>query len=294
MIKKSIFGVLFFISFVVMLYEVKQVLTQSLDLFSLDLKNYLPYLTFSAVTLLAGLLFVIFVTFSQDWKLITAVLLLSNLGCFLFFPAPFSFLLALGFLSLYAFSYVVLDNKLKTYLTFQASTLLSPSVNSLARLFIVLVSVVYFLSTTAGFNPQTWQVPDSLVDMVSSFTNQAVTPNTAQSIPSTQLNLFKQNPELLRQFGINIDQLDNLTTPATNTGNVLRNSIKQQLKRVFNPYLGYLPLLLAFLFFISLSSVVSLLAILTPVVVWLIFWVLDKTGFTRFEKTTREVQKLVV
>jgi hypothetical protein len=58
--------------------------------------------------------------------------------------------------------------------------------------------------------------------------------------------------------------------------------------------LAYIPAVLAVLFYFTLQFIAGFLEMLVPFLLWLIFWILEKTGFTKYVVEQREVKKLVV
>lgn len=115
----------------------------------------------------------------------------------------------------------------------------------------------------AGF-----QIPDSLID-----TALKMTPLDAAS---DQNSILTQLPvaELMRD--------------------TIKQTIKDQIQGFIKPYINFIPAILTVLLFLTLQSLTSLLNILVYPLLWLIFFILEKTGFVTFTTEMRPVKKLIV
>jgi hypothetical protein len=63
---------------------------------------------------------------------------------------------------------------------------------------------------------------------------------------------------------------------------------------MLKPYMTYIPGFLALMFFFAVNSIVALLGLLVSPLLWLLYLIFEKTGFIKFEITTREVKNMVV
>lgn len=196
-----------------------------------------------------------------------------------------------------------MENKLKTYLTFEPSTIFGPSIRHLSTLLVIAISFTYFLAINKQVAQQGFQVPDSVIDTALKFSGpqqiQSEELVIQPSLTSEQIELLKQNPDLLKQYGLDPKILDNINQPNKNNGssitqNLIKQTVKDQLNSIINPYLGIIAPVLALFLFLTLQSFTSFLGLLIYPILWLLFIILEKTGFITFTTETRPVKKMVV
>src|SRR3990172_10609958 len=108
-------------------------------------------------------------------------------------------------------------------------------------------------------------------------------------IPPEQLDLLKKNPDLLKQYGLDPKLLDTLTAPqkstaapANLTNELIKQTVKDQVQNFIKPYLNFIPAGLAILLFFTFHAFISIANLLISPLLWLIFLILEKTGFTKF------------
>lgn len=209
-------------------------------------------------------------------------------------------------------NYFNVKKTLLTYLDFRPNLLFNPHIKQLAGLLIIILSINYYLAVSSQIKLNGFQIPDSLIDAALKFTPQTNLPvqgfkdNKLAQLPSLtpeQIELLKQNPELLKQYGVDPSVLNNIPTPqATNqTAQVanqgtklLKPLLKGQLQKIIDPYLKYLPLLLTLLLFLTLHSFISVGYLILPAIIWMIFYLLEVTKFITFTTETRLVKKMIV
>lgn len=323
--KKLFFAVPFLISISWFFYQLNLFLKDIYLVFSLS-TSILVQLGLIVLSIsLSSLFFIIFAALATDLKFVLPVAILGSLLAIILFPAPLSLIVWVGTLISLGFTYLTLNNKLQTYLTFQASNLLTPSIKNLASFLIITASLSYFLAAEQEIKANGFKIPDSLIDTALKFAGPQIPdvkgtstetpkePETLASVSLTpeQINLLKQNPEVLKQYGIDPNSLDSLSTPSkspTSSKNkstketiaipasdqLVKTIIQNQIQNLVKPYLGIIPLFLAVLFFITLHSLHSLLSIVYPLIISLTFWMFEKTGFIKFTTEMREVKKMTV
>lgn len=303
--KKLLFAPFYLASFYVLLFLGKNIIENPNLLLSVNFDAYLTLIYFALCCLLTSFLFIVFVTLCQDWKFIGSTLLISNIFCFLLFKNPENLILATGFLCIGGLTYVLLDNKLKSYLTFQPTVILAPAIKNFAKLLVVLFSIAMFFTLTSLYQKSSFQLPDSLFDSVTKLipSQSSATDNTESNplsaLSADQLGSLKSNPGLLKQFGIDEKSLSSFGTKSVasvteTSNNIIKEGIKSQVNKFIEPYAPFIPFIFSVLFLISLTSLISLVSILVSGIVWLLFYILEQIGFTRFVKEMREVKKLVV
>lgn len=254
----------------------------------------LAYLVFAAF------FFVIFSTFSSDLKIAAPVFVLASLTPLLLLNPPSS-ILSSGFLLSLLLSFFLLEKKLATYLTFQPASLLAPSAKLLISLIILFTSFIFYLGSSAQIQKNGFTLPPSLVDFSLQFVEKQMPQGleeqqTLPQISPEQIKMLKQNPSLLKQYGLDPTILDQIENPKTivSSKELIKPMIEQQIQGFIKPYITYLPLILAAVFFLTLQSLASLISILLSPLLWFTFWILEKIGFTQFEVEQREVKKLVI
>ena len=258
---------------------------------STDFNFYLQLLTLVGLILLSSFFFVIFVTLASILKIILPACLLASLIPLLFLNPPSSFLLTGGaFLSFTAIS-LLLQKELDQYLTFKATSLLSPSIKQLATILLLVISVIFYLVAEKEVSQNEFKIPSSLIEMSLSLTQ------TSQSLevsPTTAVNQPQIPPELLKQYGVDPAVLEELDKPQNKPQNTMATLVESQINNLIKPYQQFIPLVLALLLFVTLKWLASILSILLTPLLWFIFWILEKTGFTKYEKEMREVKKLII
>lgn len=152
---------------------------------------------------------------------------------------------------------------LLAYLTFNPTALLGPAVRHLSGLLILSFCLVYFLSASKIIAQNGLQIPDSLIDTALKFSS----PTSPNSPDLLQLSI---PPDLLKQ------------------------TVKDQLQGLIKPYQGFVPASLAVMLFLTLQSLTSILNLLIYPLLWVTFFILEKTGFVKFEVEQRPVKKLIV
>lgn len=152
-----------------------------------------------------------------------------------------------------------------------------------------------------------FEIPDSLIDTAIKIASPSeTTSQKAQtpkfSISKEQINLLKESSALLEQYGIDPKILDNLSSSANNSvdseeilpQNIIKKTLKDQLQNALEPYLGIIPAVLTALLFFTLLSFASILNLFIYPLLWIIFYILEKSGFVKFTTETRTVRKMVI
>lgn len=306
-VKKLIFAPIFLLVFGLLIYKLIPFLKSYDFIFSLSINTFIELITLSGLISLSCFLFVLFSTLAANWKFNIPIALLSSLIPMLFLDPSLGIVFAATIFVSLLITNVGLDSNLSSYLTFQPTSLLGPSIRNLSGLFILGFCIVYFLSISKVISKNSFQVPEELLDTAASISassipnlqTEQITTTTSQITPD-QLNTLKSNPQLLQQFGINPKVLDSLNTSqkSTTTSNpstsFIKQTIKDQIQNFVKPYIDFIPAFLTILLFLILQSITSVINLLVYPLLWLTFLILEKTGFTRFETEQRTVKKLVV
>lgn len=292
--KKLSFAPFFIASLIYTLYLLNSILSSPEILLSLDLNALILPLSLTALILMTSFLYVVFVTLSQDLGLITVVSIIASFTPFIIFPTNLSLILGIGIFIGLMFVYFTLNNELKTYINFNPTNLLSPSIKNLATVFIIIFSIALFFITSSSIKNNGFKIPDSLINNLINLTPIPQLSKQNLKIDPKDLELIRQNPTLLEQYGIDLQTLDKLTNPNTSLESVFKDNIRKTLEDNLAPFISWIPIIASLFFFLSLKGVVSLLSIFLGVFISLVFLLIEKINLIHFIKEMREVKKLVV
>lgn len=302
--KKLIFAVPFLLLLAWFYLQLNQFLSNPNFFLSLDASLLVPLLLLLLSLILTSFFFILFATLASDKKIVLPVVFLASLLPLVFLPAPSSFILAACFFVSLAGIFFLLQTTLSTYFTFKATSLLSPAIKQIVTLILLASTVAFYFSANTDIQTHGFKLPSSVIDTALKFIPQQELADTTQtqipSISADQIKMLEQNPQLLKQYGLDPSILDTVKKAQENPKaalspqQVIKPMIESQIQNFITPYQGYIPFILAILFFFTLQSMTSLLLISLPLLVGSTFLILEKMGFTRYETEMREVKKLVV
>ncbi len=261
-LKKLAFVIPFLIFFTIFLIQLKPFLEDTYLIFSLDISALVQLIMLVVSLFLVSLFFTIFSALSQDWRMVLGGALVGAAMSLAIFTSPLSFLLTGGYLLAFGLNFASLDGKLQSYLTFQPNVLLGPTIKSLAGFLILVSALAFYLNANMIIARDGFKVPDSLIESAIKIASPQPTSDNLISTPIAQ--------------------------------DLIKTAIQDRVQSVIKPYQNYIPVLLAVLLFITLTSLISLISLITPISLFIIFWILEKTGFIHFETEMREVKKLVI
>lgn len=305
-LKKLAFAPFFLIIFAILISQLIPFLKSYDFIFSLSANTFFNLAKLATLICLSSLLFVLFASLAQDLKITLPASLLLALIPLIFFDISLALILAVALFVNFLLTSLNLDSTLKSYLTFQPSNLLGPAIRHFSSLLILSFCIVYFLSSSKLIAQNGFQIPDSLIDTALKFSMPALPANQSEQvslpqITQEQLDLLKQNPDLLRQSGLDPKILDNLSNPqkdtqsaASLTNNLIKQTVKDQFQTMLTPYLGFIPAILAVLLFFTLQSLTSVINLLIYPLLSATFFLLEKSGFVKYEVEQRPVRKMVV
>jgi hypothetical protein len=286
--------------------------TNSTELiFSLSLPVMKQLLLLGSSILLFSLLFLVFVSLSQDWKIVTPVIILLAALAAVLIPGLPGYILGLGLFFILSLVFATVLTKITTYITFDASMLFSSPIKMLSMLCCIVLAASYFVSINNIIAKQGFAIPDTLIDqalkMSPQLSNTTLTEEAESSEPiqlptisDEQLSLIKKNPALYKQYGVTPEMIQLIEDQKKNPGKDLitkptvKNLVKDQFEQMLKPYLTYIPGFLALMFFLVVNSMIALLGLFVSPLLGLLYLIFEKTGFITFEITTREVKKMVV
>lgn len=83
-------------------------------------------------------------------------------------------------------------------------------------------------------------------------------------------------------------------TPQALPNDLIKQTVQDQIQSFIKPYLSFIPAILALLLFFSLQSLTSIVNLLIHPLLWITFYILEKTGYIKFTTEMRPVKKMVV
>jgi len=306
MVKKLVFAPIFLIVFAILISQLTPFLKSYDFVFSLSLDSLTQIITVVGLISLSGFLFVLLSTFASDWKISIPVGAAAALLPFAFINPALAIVFTVGICISTLLTFLSLNAALKSYLTFSPKAILGPAIRQLSGLLIISFCIIYFFSASKMVVEKGFQIPDSLIDSALKMTpmnlpaEEGAPSLQLPAINQEQLDFLKQNPDLLRQSGLDPKILDTLNQPkstksSTNPAqDLIKKTVKDQIQNIIKPYQNFIPAGLALLLFLTLQSLTSVINLLVYPLLWLTFYILEKTGFIRFEVEQRPVKKLVV
>lgn len=330
-VKKLIFAPVFLILITTVSYFYQQILSKYLEVFFGSYGGLSEFALIAMPLVFASLCFALFVTFTQDFKYALILSIITALIPFLFLPTSLSLIIATGLIISLMVSYINLQINLRSYINFQPTVLLITPIKMLNTFLLITLAAGFYLHTNSIIQKEGFKIPDPLIDWAVSMSmssagmnfkgdKHSLIPRTlgnrqylAQALTSEQIELLKQNPGVLNQYGLKPEDLDALvpaTTPKKSSGSepilqtiplpsgnlkdVLKNQINSMIDQTLKPYMFVIPILLAFMFYSLASLIMWFISLFLSPLISLIFYVFEKTGFVKFEKEMREVKKIVI
>lgn len=275
MLKKLIFAPFFLIVFGILIFQLNPLLKSYDFIFSLSWDSAIQLFVLTGLILFSSFLFVIFASLAYEWKIVLPAAFLASLIPMAIIGPALGLILSVGILASLLITYLGVENTLKSYLNFEPSSLFDPSIRHLSSLLILVIALTYFLSISGVLQKENFQIPDSLIESALKLTPLPESTTNQPQQPTTQPQLTQEAPQ-------------NLLT------DTLKQTIKDQLQNIIKPYLGIIPAVLAVLLFFILLSISSILNLLIYPLLWIIFYILEKSGFIRFTTEMRAVKKMVV
>jgi hypothetical protein len=234
---------------------------------------------------------------------VVPVSVISSAVSFLILPAKLSVLFFTLFLMSQIILWAVFKKTLSSYLNFSVKAIFEPSIRHFSFLIILCICIIYYFSIESLIRQEGFTIPDAIVDTAIGLTSNitGVSNITAPqlSIPEEQINLLRENPSIMEQYGLSPQMLDSINPQSENTSdktsqNATKNLISEQFQNLIAPYTNIIPLILTILLFFGLTSLSSILTSLTTPLMWLVFKILEKTGFVKFTTEMRPVKKMVI
>src|SRR3989338_5185855 len=322
-IKKIIFAPIFLGLVAAVIYFYQPILNQYLDIFFSSYGGLYEFGILAIIIAFTSLSFCLYLTFTQDIKFAAPIALTASAIPFIFLKPQLALIIGIGLLLSLAITYFTLQVSLKSYVNFQPGNLLSGPVKTLNTFIVLVLAFGFFLNANSIIKTQGFKIPDALIDWAVNLSlNQAGIPVLGEkylaqlpNLTREQIDLLKQNPQVLEQYGINSSDLDQFiqgeapktttqpnrgktniipSVPGVNFKETIKSQISNSLDSLIKPYLFAIPAILAFLFYSLASFCLWITGIFISPAIQFIFYLLEKSGFIKFEKEMREVKKIIV
>jgi hypothetical protein len=333
--KKLLFGGIFLILFTGLHFFLFPLLTSYEWIFGLNQSSFNQIIQLSLLLIFSSMSLVIFF-FLVNHRLLGVGL--AVLGALI--PVAFSFnstgfLLCGLYLLTFITSYFLVENTSRHYISFSAPTLLIPHIKTLATLILIIICIGYYLTINLVIKEKGFSIPEAIIpdSVIENLINQQMDSMTIKGdkyiaqlpqLTAEQLQILKQNPDLLRQYGVDpaiLDQYDQQTAPIGSVSSTPRSTPNSKAIQVptstatsptvavvkkmalapvndlIKDYQFLVAPILALLLFSAFSFVFFfffLFNFISGGIIKIIFYILEKTGFIHFQKEMREVQKLVI
>ena len=317
-LKKLIFAPLFLVLLTSSIYFYKLILDKYLNVFFGNYGGIYEFSLLAVPLVFASLAYCLFVTFTQDLKYAAAVAGITILVPFAFLSTSLSIVISIGLVISLIIVYFNLQTNLRNYVNFQPTNLLKGPIKLLNVFILFTLTFGYFLNANSIVQTKGFKIPEPIIDWAINFSTSSQSLNfkgekyLAQALTPEQIELLKQNPDILKQYGLNPKDLESLSPaskqqttsdksaikalplPSGNLKDVLKNQINGMLDQTLKPYLFVIPILLAFMFYSLASLIMWVISLFLSPLISLIFYLLEKTGFVKYEKEMREVKKIVI
>lgn len=319
LIKKLLLAPLFLSLLLTLFYLYKLVLDKYLEVFLGKWGGIQELGLIALVIIFASLTYCLYISFAQDIKYHFILAVIGSFIPFIFLQPPLALIAGIGFLISLSIAYFNLSTNLKTYVNFAPVNLLSSPVKTLNTLLLLSLTLVFYFHSNSIIQQKGFKLPEPIIDWAIELSLQGTNIPVkgekylaqAPTLTQDQINLLKENPQLLEQFGLKASDLDQLTPttvnspapnpvqiipslPTANLRDIIKAQITDSLERIIKPYLLAIPIILAFLFYSLVSLCLWILSFFLSPTILLIFYLFEKTGFIKFEKEMREVKKMVV
>ncbi len=337
-LKKSLFGIIFLILFSGFHFFLVPLLSSYEWIFGLNQSAFSQIGQLAILLIFSAFSFIVFSALCDDKKIGIGVSVLGGLTPLLFAQNSTGLILAGLYLLALIGNYFLLENTMRHYYNFSPTTLLIPPIKNLFTALLLILCIGYYLSINAVIKQQGFVLPESIIP--DSVVQQLINQQTSQYIKGDkyiaqlpqltpeQLQLLKQNPEVLRQYGVDpaiLEQYES-TTPAQSSASTTSTNknptqvptitsapipagslipsvamIKKMALAPINDLLNQYQFLVAPILALLLFSAFSFISfiffffnLISGGLIKLIFYLLEKSGFIHFEKELREVKKIVI
>lgn len=293
LIKKLFFALPFFINLFLFFLQLQSYFQQPNILLSFSSASFFTTIAFAIPLVLTSICFILFCTLSYDWEIVIPTIFIGSTLPFFLIGYPANITISCGFTIVFLLLFFITKHTLRTYLTFNANTILMPEIHLLTTLLLLIAAIAFYQVSSAYITQNGFHLPPTLTQTALQFVTAATEGTKGQEmmLPSENLTTFQQNPELLDQTGLPPDLVSELQTP---NGISPAAMLKDQIEKMIQPYAWIVPYVFAALFFFSLQSLIALASYPLSFVVWFMFYLLEKVGIITYVKEMREVKKLVI
>lgn len=336
-LKKSLFGIIFLVLFTGFHFFLMPLFISYEWIFGLNQSAANQLIQLACLLLFSSFAFVIFAALCGDRRIAIGVSILGALTPLLFSLSSTGLVLSGLYLLALISVFFMVENIMRHYYNFSPVVLLTPPIKNLFTALLFIICLGYYLSINSVIKQQGFAIPESMIP--DAVVQQLISQQSSQLIKGDkylaqlpqltpeQLQLLKQNPDVLRQYGVDpaiLEQYETTTTsapstsaPATpstssvqipptstiSTGSIIPSvaMIKKMALAPINDMLNKYQFLIAPILALILFSAFSFISfiffffnLINGGLMKLIFYLLEKSGFVRFEKEMREVKKIII
>lgn len=295
--KVLFFTILLILSSYFFVLNTKQILDNPTLLLSLSLQSAIPFLLLVLSIYLLSISFAILTTLSPGiYTKVGAYLLSASIPVVLQPSLEKGLLGGLFLLGIFLFGTWEIRNQINAYFHFTPRIVYSSSLRLLTTLLVTYVSLGYFISYHSLIKQEGFKIPSDLVNQVTSLTVNNLVGKVGGG---NKQNLNVESKEL-EKLGLQKDDLEKLLKEGANqdTTKQIRESLGAELEKniqsAINPYIDYIPYVIAAIFFLTLHSLAGFGFFLVPMFLSVAFFILEKTRVVHFEEHSQVVKRLVL
>lgn len=294
--KVLFFTLLLILSSYFFVLNTKQILDNPTLLLSLSLQSYLPFLLLILSIYLLSISFAMLTTLSPGiYTKVGAYLLSASVPVVLQPSLEKGLLGGLFLLLIFLFGTWEIRNQINAYFHFTPRVVYSSSLRLLTTLLVIFVSLGYFISYHSLIKQEGFKIPSDLVNQVTSLTVN----NLVGKLGGSRQDLGVESKEL-EKLGLTKGDLEKLLKGGTkqDTTKQISESLGAELEKniqsTINPYIDYIPYVIAGIFFLTLHSLAGFGFFLVPMFLSVAFFILEKTRVVHFEEHSQVVKRLVL
>jgi ABC-type multidrug transport system fused ATPase/permease subunit len=317
-VKKLIFAPLCIVLVLTLLFFYKPFLEKYLNIFLAEYGGVFEFGLLALIISITGISYCLYLAFTQNIKYSLIFAFIASITPFLFFPPSLALVIGIGMFASFLVVHFTLQSNLKTYVNFQPTALLSGPVKTFNSLLLLSLAFGFFLNTNSIIKSQGFSIPEEVIEWATDLSIKQSGIEVkgekylAQSLTPEQLELLQQNPEVLEQFGVSIDDVNQFVqddgieknqeavkiVPSVKDNFSIKDKVKAQirntLEEMIKPYLFAIPFILAFLFYSISGFYLWLISLLINPLIILLFYIFEKSGFIKYQKEVREIKKMVI
>jgi hypothetical protein len=336
-LKKSLFGIIFLVLFTGFHFFLMPLLQSYEWIFGLNQSSANQLTQLAILLILSAFSYVIFAALCNDRRIGVSMAVVGALIPLLFSQSSTGMILSGFYLLALIGCFFMVENTMRHYYNFSPILILTPLIKNLFTALLFIICLGYYLSINSIIKQSGFAIPESVIP--DAIVSQLISQQSSQLIKGDkylaqlpqltpeQLQLLKQNPDILRQYGVDpaiLEQYETTTTSAPSTSapsspgknsvqvppsstastesiipsvSMIKKMALAPINDMLNKYQFLIAPILALLLFSAfsfISFIFFFFNLISGGLMKLVFYLLEKSGFVRYEKEMREVQKLIV